>query len=386
MQGINFEIKKGEAVALIGKNGCGKSTILKMLSHILKPDLGEIKVQGRVSSIIELGTGFHPDMTGRENAYMNASIYGIKEKEMKSKMDEIIQFAELEEYIDNPVRTYSSGMYMRLAFSVAINVDADILLIDEILAVGDASFQIKCFGKLQELKRKGTTIVLVTHSLGQIEGLCERAIWISGGRIREDGAAKQVCEHYLDEMNHVRQKRKVYENQVVRTQKIENEGQKGIQRTCLELMDEFNTDASREGNFAVYFTKAEVRNEDGHVAKMFATGDTIIVHLEYSCQERMAGNKIVFRVNLLRSDYIICYSVDSIEIGKDIYAQESGEIDLVMKDIHLLDAYYLLCIEITDEMGILYDKVSAVKKIGIRNRERTEVGIVHIEHDWNTKT
>ena len=166
LNGVTFEVKKGEAIGLVGHNGCGKSTILKLLTQIMYPDSGTIEMSGRVSSLLELGAGFHPDMTGRENIYINASIFGLKRKEIDKKLAEIIDFSELGGFIDNPVRTYSSGMYMRLAFSVAINVNADILLIDEILAVGDANFQVKCFNKLMEIKKGGTTIVIVSHSLG----------------------------------------------------------------------------------------------------------------------------------------------------------------------------------------------------------------------------
>lgn len=157
LNGISFDIPKGQAVGLIGRNGCGKSTTLKMLTKILKPNAGEVEVNGRVSSLIELGAGFHPDMTGRENIYINATIFGLDKEEIDARLDDIIRFSELEDYIDNPVRTYSSGMYMRLAFAVAINVNADVLLIDEILAVGDVSFQKKCFERLKEIKEEGTT-------------------------------------------------------------------------------------------------------------------------------------------------------------------------------------------------------------------------------------
>ena len=162
LNGISFQVGRGEAVGLIGENGCGKSTTLKMLTKILYPDEGTITTRGRVSSLIELGAGFHPDLSGRENIYTNASIFGLGRKEIDRRLEEIIAFSELNEYIDDPVRTYSSGMYMRLAFAVAINVDADILLIDEILAVGDAAFQAKCFRKLQDIKAGGATIVIVS--------------------------------------------------------------------------------------------------------------------------------------------------------------------------------------------------------------------------------
>ncbi|PHU40384.1 ATP-binding protein [Pseudobutyrivibrio ruminis] len=197
---ISFSIKKGEAVGLIGHNGCGKSTTLKLLTRILYPSSGTVELSGRVSSLLELGAGFHPDMTGRENIYINAAIFGLSRKEIDERMDDIISFSELGEHIDNPVRTYSSGMYARLAFSVAINVEADILLIDEILSVGDVNFQAKCFDKLQEIKAEGTTIVIVSHSMEQIEQICTRNIWLQDGKIREDGDAKKVGQDYLDYM------------------------------------------------------------------------------------------------------------------------------------------------------------------------------------------
>lgn len=200
LNGLSFCVEKGEAVGLVGHNGCGKSTTLKLLTKIMYPDSGNIEMHGRVSSLLELGAGFHPDMSGRENIYINASIFGLTKKEIEEREKAIISFSELEEFIDNPVRTYSSGMYMRLAFAVAINVKADILLIDEILAVGDANFQEKCFQRLKSLKEEGITIVIVSHSLSQIEQICDRSIWMDGGAVRESGEPKAVHRHYLSYM------------------------------------------------------------------------------------------------------------------------------------------------------------------------------------------
>ena len=197
LQGISFSISKGEAVGLIGVNGCGKSTMLKLMARIIYPNQGKVETCGRVSSLIELGAGFHPDMTGRENIYINASIFGLTKGEIDHRLDEIIRFSELNSAIDTPVRTYSSGMYMRLAFSVAIHVDADILLVDEILAVGDAGFQEKCFNKLREIKSHGTTIVIVSHSLGQIKEICDRSIWLKDGKVEMIGLPEQVHALYL---------------------------------------------------------------------------------------------------------------------------------------------------------------------------------------------
>ena len=200
LKGISFEVGRGEAIGLVGKNGCGKSTTLKMLSRIMFPDSGTIEINGRVSALIELGAGFHPDMTGRENIFTNAAIFGLSKKDVENCLDDIIEFSGLGEYIDVPIRTYSSGMYMRLAFSVAINVNAEILLIDEILAVGDAAFQAKCFKKLEEIKANGTTIVIVSHSLNQIERICDRSIWIKDGLIEMEGPPKEVHQAYLSFM------------------------------------------------------------------------------------------------------------------------------------------------------------------------------------------
>ncbi len=197
LKGINLKIKKGEVVALIGTNGSGKSTLLKLMTKIIYPDKGKIMTDGKLTSLLELGAGFHPDFSGRENIYFNASIFGLTKKEIDEKLEDIIEFSELRPFIDNPVRTYSSGMYMRLAFAVAINVNADILLIDEILSVGDEHFQNKCFEKMLDLKGKGKTMVFVTHSMRSVKKLCDRAVWLSNGEIKMDGNTNEVVDEYI---------------------------------------------------------------------------------------------------------------------------------------------------------------------------------------------
>ena len=197
LKDINLEIKKGETVALIGVNGSGKSTLLKLMTQIIFPNKGTIETHGKLTSLLELGAGFHPDFSGRENIYFNSSIFGLTRKEIDKRLDQIIEFSELQDFIDNPVRTYSSGMYMRLAFSVAINVDADILLIDEILSVGDQHFQEKCFNKMRELREQGKTMVFVTHSMESVRNLCDRAVWLYDGQVRMDGNTQEVIDEYL---------------------------------------------------------------------------------------------------------------------------------------------------------------------------------------------
>jgi ABC-2 type transport system ATP-binding protein len=198
LKGVNLDVRKGEAIGLVGENGSGKSTLLKLMTRIMYPDRGTIEMQGRISCLIELGAGFHPDMSGRENIFTNAAIFGLTKRETEKRIQEIIDFSEMHDYMDNPVRTYSSGMYMRLAFAVAINVDADILLIDEILAVGDAAFQVKCFNKLKEIKAAGTTLVIVSHSLGQIEEICERSLWIKNGVVAKEGIPSETHAAYIE--------------------------------------------------------------------------------------------------------------------------------------------------------------------------------------------
>ncbi|MBQ9298386.1 MAG: ABC transporter ATP-binding protein [Clostridia bacterium] len=199
LKGINLNIKKGEVVGLIGVNGSGKSTLLKLMTKIIYPNKGKITTNGKLTSLLELGAGFHPDFSGRENIYFNASIFGLTKKEIDKRLNQIIEFSELEGYIDNPVRTYSSGMYMRLAFSVAINVDADILLVDEILSVGDQHFQEKCYKKIEDLKEQGKTIVIVTHGMDTVNRFCTRAVWLHQGEIKMDGDVKTVTDAYIRE-------------------------------------------------------------------------------------------------------------------------------------------------------------------------------------------
>ena len=210
LKNINMDIKKGETVALIGTNGSGKSTLLKLMTKIIFPNEGTIETNGKLTSLLELGAGFHQDFTGRENIYFNASIFGLTRKEIDARIQDIIDFSELGEFIDHPVRTYSSGMYMRLAFSVAINVDAEILLIDEILAVGDQHFQDKCYRKLKGLKDSDKTIVIVTHSLDVVKDLCDRAVWIYKGELKLDGDPIYVIDEYLKQvaLDHKEEKRK----------------------------------------------------------------------------------------------------------------------------------------------------------------------------------
>jgi lipopolysaccharide transport system ATP-binding protein len=197
LRDVSFEVKRGEVIGVIGRNGAGKSTLLKVLSRITEPTEGHAEIHGRVGSLLEVGTGFHPELTGRENVYLNGAILGMKRVEIGRKFDEIVAFAEVEKFIDTPVKHYSSGMQMRLAFAVAAHLEPEILLVDEVLAVGDAAFQKKCLGKMGEVSQQGRTILFVSHNMTALQSLCEKAIWLDGGRVAEVGDSKSVVAHYL---------------------------------------------------------------------------------------------------------------------------------------------------------------------------------------------
>ena len=369
---ISFKIEKGQAVGLIGKNGCGKSTMLKLISRIIYPTEGTVQINGRVSSLLELGAGFHPDMSGRENIYTNASIFGLTKKEIDNRLNDIIKFSELEEFIDCPVRTYSSGMYMRLAFSVAINVDADILLIDEILAVGDVSFQAKCFERLKEIKKAGTTIVLVSHSPGQIEQICDRAIWIENGKIKEDGLPRFVGESYLAQMEGKRlEKLSAEKNNEFTVQKEEIKEY---------LAPNWCPTAIRSGNKRIRFTKVELLNEKWEQQNTFSTGDNIIVHMEYeSDEEGTLGN---FGVGINRDDGVYCYGTNNIiENGKMISTRKRGSVDMMFVSNTLLPAKYILDVAVHTKDEIPFDKIHHILEFYVTSRKK-DFGVCRLKNKW----
>lgn len=362
LNGISFTVKRGEAIGLIGKNGCGKSTTLKLLTRIMYPDSGSIEMRGRVSSLIELGAGFHPDISGRQNIYTNASIFGLTRKEIDEKISSIIEFSELEEYIDNPVRTYSSGMYMRLAFSVAINVNADILLIDEILAVGDSNFQTKCFNKLREIKSRGTTIVIVSHSLSQIEQICERSIWIKDGAIMRDGEPRMVHLEYLSYMGESQEKR----------DKIESDIQSNK-----ETKKVINT---RWGNGDARIEKIECFGDDGKNKLSFKSGENIKIKIYYKVYKPI--QEAVLGIAVFRNDGVQCYGTNtSIDRLDKVNLNNDGEYIITLNKNKLLTGDYSLDLAIEAVGGVPIDYYTKALNIKIHS-DIQDVGIMRIDHNW----
>lgn len=393
LKGISFDVKKGEAIGLIGHNGCGKSTTLKLLTKIMYPDSGTIEMRGRVSSLIELGAGFHPDMSGRENIYINASIFGLSKKEIDSRLDDIIAFSELEDFIDNPVRTYSSGMYMRLAFSVAINVDADILLIDEILAVGDVSFQAKCFNRLREIKSTGTTIVIVSHSLPQIEQICERSIWIHEGLIREEGSPRIVDPKYMAYMSRKNAKREaekqqaeevIEEPQQEETTKVENnettEEVVETEDTSEQEQDTKQEDEKRWGSKEVVMDKVEVLDSDGKERLSFTNQESICIRIHYSAKQKLED--VVFGIAIYRSDQVYIYGTNTlIDYSESKVLEGTGYIDLEIEKMPVNSGVYSIDLALHKPDGFNYDFWREACEVDIQN-ERNEVGVISLPHEW----
>lgn len=355
---ISFNVRRGEAVGLIGHNGCGKSTTLKLLTRITSPDSGTINMKGRVSSLIELGAGFHPDMSGRENIYINASIFGLTKEEIDGKLDEIIRFSELQDYIDNPVRTYSSGMYTRLAFSVAINVNADILLIDEILSVGDANFQAKCYDKMCELKENGTTIIVVSHSLGQIEKLCDRCIWINGGKIVRDGFTKEVVMAYLDYM-----------------------GAKRRKMTAEERAARGETQSTSE-NETVVIDAIQLLDQEGKRLSRVATGGQCIVKVHYGAKYRIQD--VVFLITVVRkNDGTLVYAAHTRnqEKLKHISIEGEGEFKLNIHRMNLLPGDYKIYASIENTEGTVLDHAEDLCEFQVTS-DTMDFGIASMDKEW----
>jgi len=268
LKDISFDIKQGECVGIIGPNGAGKSTLLKILSRITEPTTGRMKINGLVGSLLEVGTGFHPELTGRENIFLNGAILGMPNKDIKKKFDEIVSFAEIEKFLDTPVKRYSSGMYVRLAFAVAAHLEPEILLIDEVLAVGDLAFQKKCLGKMDAIAKEGRTVLFVSHNMGAIRNLCEHAFWIEAGRIKETGSAQEILRRY--------EKKQIKSYDPIHSIAIRDP--KEVKRSDF------------------YFCRVEMQNTQGENSSIFKFQDNLVLLAELSGIPETAPYSIEFRI------------------------------------------------------------------------------------------
>ena len=396
LNGISFEVKKGEAIGLIGRNGCGKSTTLKLLTKIMYPDSGTIEMRGRVSSLIELGAGFHPDMSGRQNIYTNASIFGLTRAEIDKRLDDIIAFSELEEFIDNPVRTYSSGMYMRLAFSVAISVDADILLIDEILGVGDQAFQQKCFDKLKSIKAQGTSIVIVSHALGQIEEICSRSLWIHEGKIIAEGSPREIHPRYLDFMGdhreqvvekEIERQRQKEEQETKETEIKEKESKEALEKEeldknvvqTIEAVDEKTKE--RWGNGKARINEVFFLDQDGKEKNVFRTGDFMAIKVTYNVRKKVED--AILGIGIFRADGIRCYGTNTkIDKLQTINLTQDGEYVINICKLNLMPGEYVLDVAIEAGLNEPIDYFTRAKHFNILSKIQ-DIGICRLDHEWD---
>lgn len=377
---ISLEIKKGETVGLIGHNGCGKSTLLKLITKILYPDSGEITVEGRISSLIELGAGFHPDFTGRENIYTNASIFGLSRKEINEKIDDIIEFSELGDFIENPVRTYSSGMYMRLAFSVAINVDPEILLIDEILSVGDENFQKKCFDKIESFKHEGATILIVTHDLGTVEKICDRVVWVNKGMIVEQGEPDRIVNLYKQHMNEkfVEQKQIEYKKQEKKDE-IPEAQISSVKESNDESTLTFSDDV-RWGSKEVEITEARIVNQNGESTNVITAGESVTVEIDYKVNSPQ--KEYIFGMGFYTQENILLYGNNTqIDKMKITDLRKKGTVKLTIPSLELLSGRYKLNVAIVEENHRALDFIKYYMEFTVVSIDKS-VGLVSINHHW----
>lgn len=387
LKDISFTIEKGSAVGLIGHNGCGKSTLLKLLTRIIYPDKGEIVMNGRVSSLLELGAGFHPDFTGRENIYTNAAIFGLSRHEIDRRLQSVIDFSELGEFIDNPVRTYSSGMYMRLAFSVAIHVSPEILLIDEILAVGDANFQKKCLDKIKDFKAKGITIVIVSHDLSTIERICDRAIWLEDGIIQRDGRPKEVVTAYLSSMAE-RQNVEI-EHRVAAEAATAMDSDKAQQPQSEQDADaaqsaspEAAESATRWGSRELEIVAVSMRDKTGTEHHVFDVEDSADIVITYKQNKPVPD--VCFGFGIFSSDGKQCYGTNTHIDNADIAVsalQKSGTMTVHLQRLGLIEGSYWLDIAIHDENGYPYDYQLRRYEFSTVSPNK-DVGFSRLPHEW----
>ena len=394
LKDVSFDLQPGEALGIVGANGSGKSTLLKLITRLLDPTRGTVQVNGRVSALIELGAGFHQDLTGRENVYLNGSILGFGKKEMDRKFDEIVAFSELERFIDTPVKHYSSGMYMRLGFAVAISVDPDILIIDEVLAVGDQAFQLKCYDKIGEFRRRKKTIIFVTHGLDTVRQLCDKAVWLAAGEVRAQGAVESVLGHYLTSVSeHERQnllnERKAAAQHLIASAHDAGAGRDGSEPGAAPPVaasepastETVGSDGSlRWGSREIEVVAVRLVDEAGRDECVFAPGARAAVEIAYHVN--VPVERPAFGVRIRRSDGLICYGtntfIERTELGD---LGTAGTLTLTFFDLSMIRGTYILDVAIHSPEDHHYDFWSDCLVFTCESTV-SDVGVFRPAHRW----
>ncbi|MDP9190747.1 MAG: ABC transporter ATP-binding protein [Acidobacteriota bacterium] len=364
---VSFVVDRGEAFGIIGRNGSGKSTLLKLISGILKPTSGKVSVNGRVAALIELGAGFHPEITGRENIYINGIMLGLSRREVDQRFDKIVEFSGISEFLDQPVKTYSSGMYVRLGFAVAVHVDPDVLLIDEVLSVGDEEFSARCIAKIQEMKYRGVTLLFVTHQLDQVRNLCDRALWLDHGRTEAIGDPMRVVDAYLQEVSGTPPATAAAETPAIEIEEKAKEKPK-------------ETDEERWGSGEIVLRRVALTDHQGRELVAISAGTAVIIDLDVDV--RVPQEDFVFGVGIYHADGTCVYGTNTDVEG---YAPEriegSVRVRFVVPSLDLVAGTYRIDAAVHTRNGRAFDYRRNVMRTVVGSRVH-DIGIYRPQHEW----
>jgi ABC-type polysaccharide/polyol phosphate transport system ATPase subunit len=381
---VSFAVPKGSTFGVIGRNGSGKSTALKVVAGITKPTSGAVRVQGRISALIELGAGFHPEISGRENIFINGIMLGLSKREIQRRFDEIVEFAELREFIDAPVKTYSSGMYMRLGFAVAIHVDPDVLLVDEVLAVGDEGFTHKCLDKFGEFKRRGKTVLLVTHSLGLVERFCDEAVWLDAGRTRAEGDPKRVVGAYITDVERQEEQQLAAGDAKAKLDAGEASASPAAPSRPVDAgeaaQDMSQAGEGRWGSGGVEIIDVAFLNDQGQPTHVFHTGEPLTLRLRVRAHRPVSD--FVFGVAIFNAEGVYVYGTNTdIEEHESSSLSGDAEVAFDIEALDLVEGTYKLDVAAHKRDGAPYDYHRLLYTFRVKSRLK-DVGIYRPRHKW----
>ena len=387
LTGVTFTVPKGSTYGVIGRNGSGKSTALKLVAGITKPTPGQVHVDGRISALIELGAGFHPEISGRENVFINGIMLGLTKREIQERFDEIVDFAELREFIDAPVKTYSSGMYMRLGFAVAIHVNPDVLLVDEVLAVGDEGFTHKCLDKFAEFRRRGKTILLVTHSLNLVERFCDEALWLDEGHAMTHGDPKRVVGAYLTKVSAGEEvllattsAKAVEEATKASAEEESSQGGKPVEHPVDPTSNMFEATEGRWGSREIEIFDVTFLDSAGEPSHVFHSGDRMSIRLKVRTSK--ATDDFVFGIGLFNADGVCCYGTNTLlEEMSPQHLDGEAEVTFAIDGLDLVEGTYKLDVAVHKLDGYPFDYHRLLHTFRVKSRTK-DVGIYRPAHQW----
>lgn len=396
LKGVSFSVPKGCTYGVIGRNGSGKSTLLKCVAGITRPTEGNITVNGRISALIELGAGFHPEISGRENVYINGIMLGLSKKEIQRRFDEIVEFAEMADFIDAPVKTYSSGMYMRLGFAVAIHVDPEVLLVDEVLAVGDQGFTHKCLDKFAEFRRRNKATLLVTHSLDLVEKFCDEALWLDHGSAKGEGDPKRVVAAYVidvedseeNELAKAESARVAASAKEVLPEEAGGTPPGSLEETPQNPVDDanapkdgFKSAEGRWGTREIEIANVTIMGPDGEAGHVFQSGDSIRVRMDVKAKETITD--FVFGLGLFNADGVCVYGTNTnLEEFQPTEITGDAAVTFTIEHLDLVEGTYRLDLAAHKADGYPYDYHRLLYTFRVKSKIR-DVGIYRPDHKWS---